>query len=227
MPRSRTSAGNWHAIGWLILLIIAAVFSGVVHAQTAPTLTFTAQTTTGNGSLVPVLTWSTSPAAQSCTASGDAAWTGTKAAAGTQTLAAVTTSKTYQMVCTWPGDTSALISWIAPTTNSDGSALPKCATQTDTGSCLLSFVVVRGSDPSTLGMDSRAVDDRNATSFSWTGLPVGTHWFSVMAINGNTVQSDPSAPPMSKTISSTQNVTRQVSIAVNPKPSPPTGITVK
>jgi hypothetical protein len=170
---------NWHAIGWLVLLIILAVFSVSANAQAAsPTLTFTAQTTTGNGSVVPALTWATSPAAQSCTASGDPAWTGTKAAAGTQTLAAITSSKTYQLVCTWPGDTTATISWTDPD-HEHGRFGAREVHQPDRhGDVPASFLVVRGSDPTSVGMDSKTVDDRNATSYAWTGLTVGTHWFS-------------------------------------------------
>ncbi len=227
--RARTStATNWHMTGWSVLLLITAILFAVsANAQAAPTLTVTAKTTPGGGSVVPILTWSTSPAAQSCTASGDAAWSGTKAASGTQTLAAITTSKTYQMACTWPGDTTATISWVPVMTHTDGTAMVKCTSQTDTGSCMRSFLVVRGSDATSVGMDSKAVDDRNATSYAWTGLSTGTHWFSVIVITGDGVQSDQATPPVSKTITSAQNATQSVAITVNPKPSAASGLAVQ
>jgi hypothetical protein len=221
-----TRQKNWHAIGWLVaILLIAAV--NVAHAQVAPTMTFTAQNTVGAGSVVPVLTWSSTPAAQSCAAAGDPAWTGTKAASGTQTLAAITSSATYQLTCTWPGDTTATISWTPALTRTDGTPMPKCSSQTATGNCLRSFLVVRGSDATTVGSDSKAVDDRNATSYAWTGLPAGTHFFSVVQVDGDGVMSDQAAPPASKTITSTANVSRSVTITVNPKPSPATAVTAK
>lgn len=206
-------------------LVAALLACATAFAQQTPTLTFTAQTTTGAGSVVPVLTWSTTPAATSCAASGDAAWTGAKAAAGTQTLAAITTSKTYQMTCTWPGDTTATLSWTAPTQNTDGTALAKCASQTATGPCLRSFTVHRGASPTALS-DTRNVDDRNATTYAWTGLTAGTHHFGVKAVNGDGVSSDLSNTA-SKVIVTTQNVNRSVAITVNPQPNAPTGLTVE
>lgn len=208
-----------------VVLVAALLACAQVLGQTTPALTFTAQTTTGAGSVVPVLTWSTTPAAQSCTASGDAAWIGAKAAAGTQTLAAITSSKTYQMTCVWPGDTTATLTWVAPTQNTDGTALAKCASQTVTGPCLRSFTVHRGASATALS-DARNVDDRNATTYAWTGLTAGTHFFAVKAVNGDGVSSDISNVA-SKAITTTQNVNRSVAITVNPQPNAPTGLTVE
>lgn len=206
---------------------VAAILAATLcaFAVQAQTLTFTAQTTTGAGSVVPVLTWATTPAATSCTASGDAAWTGTKAAAGTVTLAAVTASKTYAMSCTWPGDTTATLTWTAPTQNTDGSALAKCASQTATGSCLRSYSVHRGASAAAL-VDTKNVDDRNATGYNWTGLAAGTHFFGVRAINGDGGISELSGV-VSKAITAVENVARSVAITVNPKPNAPTGLTVE
>lgn len=207
-------------------LLIAAALMLAAGPLLAQTLTFTAQTTTGAGSVVPVLTWSTTPAATSCTASGDTAWTGTKAASGTQTLAAITASKTYTLACSWPGDTQARLTWVAPTTNTDGSALAKCASQTVTDlPCLKSYVVSRGSSSSTLS-DSRAVDNRDALGFTWTGLSVGTHFFGVKAVTAQGVQSSVSNV-VSKVISAPIDVNRNVAITVNPQPNPPSNLTVE
>lgn len=213
-----------HAIRSTVL-VAAILACAQVFAQGSPTLTFTAQTTTGAGSVTPVLTWSTTPAAMSCTASGDPAWTGSKAVAGTQTLAAVTTSKTYQMTCVWPGDTTATLSWTAPTQNTDGTALARCASQAATGPCLRGYTVHRGSSPTALS-DTRNVDDRNAVSYAWTGLTAGTHHFGVRAVNGDGVASDLSNTA-SKAIVMTQNVNRSVAITVNPQPNAPAGLTVE
>jgi hypothetical protein len=49
----------------------------------------------------------------------------------------------------------------------------------------------------------------------------------VIVVNGNGAQSDMATPPVSKVITSAQNVTRSVAITVNPKPSAATGIAVQ
>jgi hypothetical protein len=214
-----------HAAAIIALGFAAALGASLSHAQTTPTLTFTAQTTTGAGSVVPALTWSTTPAATSCTASGAPDWTGTKAASGTQNLTAITSSRTYTLACTWPGDTSARLTWVAPTQNTDGTALAKCASQTATGACLRSFTIHHGASATVLS-DTRAVDDRNATTYTWTGLTAGTHFFGIRALNGDGGQSELSNV-VSKVIASTQTVNRQVAITVNPAPNPPTALTVE
>lgn len=228
--RTKFQSRNWHVIGWLVVCCLAAIFMATnAHAQTAPTMTFTAQTTTGNGSVVPAFTWSTTPAAQSCTATAtpaDPNWSGSKPVSGSKTLAAITSSVNYSLQCSWLGDTTATVSWTAPTTNTDGTALAKCTTET-TGTCLKSFLVLRGSDATSVGMDSKPVADPTATSFAWTGLAVGTHWFSVQAVNANGVMSDQAVPPVSKVITAGSAITRTVSITVNPKPSPATGVGVQ
>lgn len=207
------------------LVLVAALSCAQALAQTTPTLTFTAKTTTGAGSVVPELTWSTAPAATSCTASGDPAWTGTKAASGTQTLAAVTTSKTYRLTCTWPGDTTATLTWIPPTQNTDGTALAKCAAPTDTGPCLAKYRINRGLSATAL-TDVRDHNFPLATTATWTNLSAGTHFFAVKAVNGDGVESALSNA-ISKTISATSSVNRDVAITVNPQPNPPTNLTVE
>jgi hypothetical protein len=214
-----------------ICLLPSTICALALVAMAAPagaqTLDYSVQTSTTDGrSIVPRLAWSTTPAAQSCTASGATDWTGTKAASGTVTLAAITATRSYTISCTWPGDTSATISWTAPTTNTDGSALAKCASQTEVGSCLRSYLVARGSNSSNVGSDSRAVADRNATSYTWTGLSVGTHWFAVVALNGNDIMSAQSTPPVSKVITAGSTQTRTLEVAVR-FPSAPGGVGVQ
>lgn len=214
--------------GVLLALILTAV-ANPAHAQ-APSLEFTVTTTTADGrSVTPRLTWSTTPAAQSCTASGGAGWASTtpKAAAGSQTLAPITATASYTIGCAWPGDTTATISWQAPTTNTDSSPLAKCPSQTEgPGSCLHSFQVVRGTSAETVGTDSRDINDRNATSYVWTGLTPGTHWFSVVAKNANGMRSDQATPPKSKTITAATNLSRTLEVAVR-FPVPPGNVAVQ
>jgi hypothetical protein len=142
-------------------------------AQVAPTGSFTLATqVNANGTLTPTLSWSTTPAATVCTASGDPAWTGVKAASGSVTLAAfpTTTPKAYALVCTWPGDTQALLTWTPPTQNTDNTPLTNLAgyrINWGTSSTALTQVV--------------QVANPAATSYTITGLTVATWFFGIKA----------------------------------------------
>ena len=83
--------------------------------------------------------------------------------------------------------TTASLSWKAPELMTDGAVLPKCASQSSTGTCLRSFKVYRGATQAQVQAktDSRTINDRNATSYEWTGLAPGTHYFAVTALNGD------------------------------------------
>jgi hypothetical protein len=203
----------------LSVAMILVCIAGIAEAQT---VTLTPSVTSGNGSLSTSLTWSTTPAAQSCTASGHASWTGTKAASGSQDLPAITLSGSYQLTlsCVWPGDNTATVRWTAPTTNTDGTPLAKCASGDSTGPCLAGFRVYRrvgSSDMSSAEMT--LVTNPNATSHVFTGLGVGVQNFGVEAINGNGVPSAMSNIA-SKTITASTTRTESVTVTVNPKPSP-------
>lgn len=144
-----------------------------LYAQAAPTGSFTLATQiNANGTLTPTLTWSTTPAATGCTASGDSAWAGTKAASGTQTLAEfpTTTPKAYALVCTWPGQTQALLTWTPPTQNTDGTPLTNLA----------GYRVNYGASAQSL---VQAVQIANPATVSYTisNLTPGTWYFGVKA----------------------------------------------
>jgi hypothetical protein len=158
------------------LLLVALLGAGsLANAQTAGTITFTANKTSATGSLTPVLTWSTSPAASSCTASG--AWSGTKAASGTQTLSSITSSKSYTLTCSW-GSGSATIGWSKPTKNTDGTNLTNLA----------SYKVVYGTSATSL-TKSKTVSDPNATSTTVSSLSPGTWYFALRAVSTNATES--------------------------------------
>ncbi|MEO8064608.1 MAG: hypothetical protein ABI821_17870 [Pseudomonadota bacterium] len=172
-----------HALLALPMLLLASM----VQAQTAGTITFTANKTSATGSLVPVLTWSTTPVASSCTASG--AWSGTKFASGSQTLASITSSKAYTLTCSW-GNGSSTVSWTKPTKNTDNSSLTN----------LTGYKVMFGNSASALNQ-SKSISDPNATSTTIAALASGTWYFAVRAVNASNVESDNSAV-VSKTIAS-------------------------
>lgn len=214
-----------------LLALAAIVAIAYATPADAQTVTLTPTVTSGNGSITTTLTWSTDPAAQSCTASGHASWAGTKAASGTQTLPAITMSGSYPLTlaCSWPGDTTATVRWTAPTTNTDGSALAKCASSSSTGPCLAKFHVYRaacaGFPTNACSPEMTPTTSPNATSHQFTGLAPGVHYFGVEAVNGNGVPSDISNIA-SKTITATTTRTESVTITVNPKPGA-TPITVE
>lgn len=206
----------------LLLACVMLAASPLALAQD-PSVTFGASVTNANGSLTTTLTWSTAPAANSCTASGHPSWSGEKAASGSLALPTITLSGSYTLTinCTWPGDTTATVRWSPPLTNTDNSALAKCPSQTTTGqSCLLSFKVYRADSSAGANEESRLVNDRNATSYAWTGLSPGTHWFTVVATNANGVNSEIALPRVSKTITGSVTRSSGVTLTVNPKPDP-------
>lgn len=103
-----------------LLLAAALLLAAPAFSQT---LTFTVETSSADGrSVIPRLTWSTSPAASSCQASGASNWSLAKQPQGTVILPAITTTTSYSLACAWAGDTSATVRWTAPTQNTDGDA---------------------------------------------------------------------------------------------------------
>lgn len=195
------SLRNWHAIGWLVLFILAAVFSVAAHAQTAPTMSFSLQATSSDGkTVVPKLTWSTTPAATSCAASNG--WTGTKAASGTETLAAVSSSKVYTLTCTWPGDTTAKVSWTAPTTNTDGSAYTDGA----------GYRIQYGRAADNLDQ-SVYIEDPLARSWTSPVLAAGQWFFGVRAYNAMGLEGALSNVA-SKTITAATNQSRTLNLGI-------------
>jgi hypothetical protein len=152
------------------------LLGSLANAQTAGTVTFTANKTSVTGSLTPVLTWSTTPVASSCAASGG--WSGTKFASGSETLATITASKSYTLTCTW-GSGIATLSLAAPKTNTDGSALTN----------LSGYKALYGNSSGAL-TKTMSFNDPKATSLSVPSLGSGTWYFAVRAVNSAGVESD-------------------------------------
>ncbi len=164
-----------HKASYALLALPLWLLGSVAHAQTAGTITFTANKTSSTSSFAPVLTWSTSPVATSCTASGG--WSGTKFASGSETVATISANTTYTLTCSW-GSGSAVIAWTAPTTNSDGSAL------TD----LASYKILFGTSSTSL-TQTQTVSDPKATSATVAALGAGTWYFAVRSVNSKGVES--------------------------------------
>ena len=203
---------HWWALALLMCTPLAA----------QNTLTFTASTTTGDGSVVPSFTWSTSPAAASCNATGPAPWAGTKAASGTQTLPAITSSQTYNLECTWPGDSIVTFQWVNATQNTDSSAYtdrkftrirwtfnPTLATNAVCNSAGVTCVDVDDAPTTRPTM-------RTVTGIAQTGTlrALATH------VNQRDVESAASNTT-TKTFTGNVTVNRSVGITVNPVPGAP------
>jgi hypothetical protein len=194
-----------HKVSYALLALPLLLLGTFAQAQTAGTITFTANRTSSSTGFAPVLTWSTSPVATSCTASG--AWSGTKFASGTETLATITSSKAYTLTCTW-GNGTATINWTAPTRNSDGTTL------TD----LTSYKVLYGNSSGNLNM-SKVISDRTATSTSIGSLGQGTWYFAVRAVNSKGVESN-SSSTVSKVITGA-SAAKTVNITITGGGTPP------
>lgn len=154
----------------LIALSLAAL-PAIAQEQPTGTLALSTQVN-GDGTLTPTLTWQTTPAATSCTASGDAAWEGTKAGSGTQTLAPfpTTTPKSYALICHWPGQSSALLTWTPPTQNTDGTSLTNLA----------GYRIHYGTAAANLAQTVQLAN-ASQTSFTIDSLADGTWFFGVRA----------------------------------------------
>ena len=183
------------------LLIVLFLAAGAVQAQTAGTVTLRANATSATGSMVPVLTWSTSPTATRCTASGG--WSGTKSASGTQTLSTITASTNYTLTCTW-GVGSATVRWTAPTTNTDGSRLTN----------LVAYRVYYGTSSNSLSQVNE-ITDSSATAATISALTPATWYFKVRAVNSAQVESSDSNIS-SKAISGA-SAAKTVGITITPK----------
>jgi len=191
------------------LLTMLLLVMGSAQAQT---LTFTADTTTGTESVTPILTWSTAPPADTCVATGS--WSGAKPPAGTETLAPITSSQTYNMTCVWP-DGMATLTWVAPTENTDGTPL------TD----LAGFKIYQGNAPGDRAGAIYDIPDPALTSFVAEPLAEGSYCFVTTAYNAITVESDESNE-VCKDVAD-EVISRSVGISVNPKPNAPSSMTIQ
>jgi len=203
-------------------LIAAALLSVASHAyaQTAPTpkITFSAAVTSGVNTVTPALTWSTSPVADSCTASGASDWSGPKAAQGSVTLNPISSSVNYSLACTWKGG-QATLTWVNATKNTDGSDY--------TNPLTTRIYYGRAADTLDKTIDiplpSPPLNSRIMTSLS----PEGMWYFAVATVNSDGKPSDKSNVAGKYVLASDVNVTQVVGITVYKQPAAPTGLTVQ
>lgn len=201
----------------LLALLTAPAFAA------EPAITFGASVTNANGSLSTRLTWSTSPVATSCTASGHAAWVGSKAPSGALDLPAITLSGTYQLSlsCTWAGDTQAALTWTAPTQNTDGSAYA------NPGGYRVYYGATSAAVQSA-ATPNRIISNPATLTTQYTGLAAGQHCFAVTAFNAATPPVESAKTPSAcKTTTDAVAQSSSVSLTVNPIPNAPASLTVQ
>lgn len=155
----------------VIFAVVAALLCLPALSQNTGSFTLSTQANS-DSTLTPTLTWQTTPEATSCTASGDAAWEGTKAGSGSETLAPfpTTSPKAYALLCQWPGDAQALITWTAPTENTDGTALTN-----------LAGYRVHWGQAATELIHTMQLDNPGLLAYTVEGLTPGTWFFAVRA----------------------------------------------
>lgn len=200
------------------LLLLLLYFGALVvpaFAQEEPVLTFTAETTTGAGTVVPVLSWQTDPVATSCVASGHPSWAGEKGPQGTETLAPITESGTFILSCTWASDDDVDLNWINPTENTDGTPY------TDPGHTLVEY-----SPDGQAPWFMQVVEDPSATSTIVSDLEPGDWTFRAYAVNLNDVSSDASALAVF-VVDPPAEFQESTSITVNSKPAQITGLSAQ
>ncbi len=196
--------------GAALLLLLGLTLGSPGLAQNI--ISFTAEVTSGVETVVPVLTWDTTPLADDCQASGD--WSGSKGPSGTETLPAITSSATYNITCDWL-DVSATLTWTAPTQNTDGTDL------TD----LAGFKVYWGTTQGGPYDDQVDINDPGVTTWVVSPLASGAWFFVATAYNAIGTESDVSNEAMK--ILGLATGQESVGITVNPKPAPPANLGVQ
>lgn len=181
--------------------------------------TFSASVLSGLAPLSTVLSWDVKDV-DTCLASGS--WSGAKAAKGTQAITGLAASATYTLLCTRAASTtgSANLTWMAPTQNTDGSALTN----------LSGFKILYGPAATQL-TQTIGVNDKAAAAYKVTGLAVNsTVHFAMRAVAGALESANTgTVSSLIKPDSSARTFTKTVGVVVTaapPVPNPPTGLTV-
>ena len=201
-----------HATPFVIATIGLLLIASIAVAQEDNRIQFSADVTTGVESVSPVLTWSTSPAANDCVASGS--WAGSKGSSGTETQPTVTQDATYILTCTWDGVGSATLLWTPPTQNTDGTTL------TDLVGYKLYWGNAPGDYPNSVRVDQPDID-----TYIIAPLSTGTYYFVATAINANEIESRHSNMAV-KAIESASGE-ESVGITVNARPEAPADLSIQ
>lgn len=190
----------------------------------AQTLNFSvASATTGGPTITPRLTWSTTPAATSCMASGGSSgWAGAKGPSGVQTLTAISQSETYTLVCSWPSASFSIpLRWTNPTHNENSTpATDDGDPYIDPKGTLLAYGL-----SATAMTGSMFVNSPTATTATLINLTDAIYFVCARAVNTSDRQSACSTPPLQKRATRDEGATIQRTAGlVFVKPNAPTGL---
>ena len=195
-----------HASKLLALAAVALIGSAEVFAQAPPVLEFAVTTTSDGQSVIPRITWATTPAAAVCTASGAQDWNGNKAPGGAEQLAPIVETRSYTLQCAWAENLVVRLTWKAPTAFTDGSPL---VAATDLGGYRIEYGLSEGNlDQGTYLQEPLAL--------SWTSPQLApADWFFTVRAYGKTgLESQRSVPIIKKTVSAAAGQTRTIQGAV-------------
>lgn len=168
-----TAKRFYTSLALLTAIGIGMLWHGLAKAQSNGDGSFTLRTSVNaDGTLTPTLSWITTPAAVICVASGDAEWEGAKEGQGEVTLSPRSASepRAFALLCQWPDDAQAFLTWTPPTQNTDGTALTNLA----------GFRVHYGRSATALDQVVQLADPAT-TSYTVTGLTPATWHFGVRA----------------------------------------------
>src|SRR5262249_54641150 len=150
----------------------------------APTVTLSANPKGVAAGSSTSLTWS-STNANSCAATG--AWSGTLATSGSQSVGPINADSTYTLTCSGTGGTAvamttvslrqAVLTWTAPTKNTDGSNLTN----------LSGYKIYYGTSSKNY---TQSVSVSGGSTNSWTlTLAPGTYYFAMSAVDSSGAES--------------------------------------
>ena len=196
---------------------LKAIVLGLLLASSAalaapPVVSFSVTPANGPSPLTPTATWS-STGASTCNATANPAnlnWLGDVALSGTKTLSPITADEVFTITCSGANDNVATIGWIAPTKNTDGTAL------TDLAGFRVYEIFPSG--------PVLTADLNSSTAVSLRVLPLaaGLHTFYVTAYKtGGTGESDPSNSG-AKAIVAPETTVKSASVTVTKKAAAPT-----
>ena len=170
--------------------------TGGAATSGTPTVTISANPSTVTRGKTTTISWS-STNTSACRGTG--AWTGSEATSGSKPTGAITKDLTFALSCSGSGGTvsqsatvtvaasaaaatgEATLSWSAPTSNTNGTAVS-----------LSGYHLYYGNSASSL-TNSIAISGANNTSYEISGLTAGTWYFAVAADTSDGVESAQSA----------------------------------
>lgn len=214
----------------LLLTCILALIPSLLLAQS--TVTLTPSITSGDGTLVTNLSWSTNPplTGTPCTASSvptTTQWSGAKAGSGSQTGLTFTADQRLTLVCTFPGDSIATFTWVNPTQNTNATPYtnPKLVRLKYTFNNILT------TNPALTATGESHVDviqtPTPATMRTVTGITsTGTMQANAYAQNTNDAWSSVSNAAM-KVFTGNVAVTQQVDLIVRSVPNVVSGVSIQ